>query len=210
MSESVSASERRLPDLLNLSACDDMATLVAALDDPLMTDQPPGPVSAHADQLGGIIVGEAVRLLRIGTHAEVVEAASLLDKYVHGDEAEFLAANKPEAYRLISGAHAILVSATNIEKTTASALMVLSSWGEPACRLVQEISDAKDQRLPIYEVETRVSELVTTQLEAMIEDLRSAALIGIAGQCAPPLLLLGPTARDPQIQKLVKMSTESS
>lgn len=186
------------PDLLGLAMAP-MRERVAALRAEWSRVEEPGPLPSRAVQVAGLVVGETVRLIRLGEPAEVTGAARELSKLVarHTPDAATL---HPESYRLAAGASVVL-GAAGSPSSAGAEFAVLRSWNGKAKRTVELLNRAHGKALARSELRAEFDDLTESALTHLLADLESAGLALRIKEGRTVTVHLGPIARRDHVQE---------
>lgn len=161
------------------------------------------PLPSRAVQVAGLVVGETVRLIRLGDRAEVTGAARELSKLVaqHTPDA---ATRHPESYRLAAGASVVL-GAAGSPSSSGAELTVLNSWNGKALEAVELLSRAHGRALARSELRTELGDLTESHLTKLLRDLESSGLALRLKEGRTVTVHLGPAGKSDHVQaKLAK------
>lgn len=185
-------------DLLGLALAP-MSERVAALRIEWRRDEEPGPLPSRAVQVAGLVVGETVRLIRLGDRSEVTGAARELSKLVaqHTPDA---ADRHPESYRLVAGASVVL-GAAGSPSSRGAELTVLNSWSGKALEAVELLNRAHGRALARSELRTKLGDLTESHLTHLLRDLESAGLALRIKEGRMVTVHLGPVGKSKHVQE---------
>ncbi|HWX43800.1 MAG TPA: hypothetical protein VNY52_00590 [Solirubrobacteraceae bacterium] len=188
-------------DLLSLMSAP-MLELLAELD-AAASDTEEDVVPSRAVQIGDLVVAEAVRLIRLGTRVEVVDAAMAVSQALVGPTARRLAPQNAEAQRLLFAASTMLVAAMS-PSSNGGELTVLRSWNGKALEAVRLVAAEPTQVLERIELrkELKVEE---SHLSHLLGDLEAAGLVERIREGRTVKVHLGPTARTDHVAKLLQL-----
>jgi DNA-binding transcriptional ArsR family regulator len=187
------------PDLLNLALAP-MSERVAALRSEWSRGEETGPLPSRAVQIAGLIVGETVRLIRLGSSDEVTAAALALSKVLARPETAAVAAEHPESHRLASGA-SIVLGAAGAPASGGGELAVLRSWSGKAKEAVEMLNRAHGHAIARSQLRSELGDLTESHLSHLLADLESAGLALRIKEGKTVTVHLGPNARSEHVQE---------
>jgi DNA-binding transcriptional ArsR family regulator len=185
-------------DLLGLALAP-MGERVAALRFEWGRTEEPGPFPSRAVQVAGLVVGETVRLIRLGDRSEVTGAARELSKLVAGHTPD-AAVSHPESYRLAAGASVVL-GAAGSPSSAGAEFAVLRSWNGKAKQAVELLNRAHGKALARSELRAELGDLTESHLSHLLADLESAGLALRIKEGRTVTVHLGPTAKRDHVQE---------
>jgi hypothetical protein len=185
-------------DLLGLAMAP-MRERVSALQIEWGRAEEPGLLPSRAVQIAGLVVGETVRLIRLGDRSEVTGAARELSKLVarHTPEA---ATHHPESYRLAAGASVVL-GAAGSPSSGGAEFAVLRSWKGKAKQAVELLNGAHGRALARSELRAALGDLTESHLSHLLADLESAGLALRIKEGRTVTVHLGPIAKSEHVQE---------
>lgn len=185
-------------DLLGLAMAP-MGERIAALRIEWSRAEDPGPLPSRAVQVAGLVVGETVRLIRLGDRSEVTGAARELSKLVARYTPD-AATRHPESYRLAAGASVVL-GAAGSPSSAGAEFAVLRSWNGRAKRAVELLNRAHGQALARSELRAELGDLTESHLSHLLADLESAGLALRIKEGRTVTVHLGPIAKREHVQE---------
>jgi hypothetical protein len=197
----VPGTENIAPDLLSL-AREPLAKRVAALRSVWSETAPAGPLPSRAAQISGLIVTEAIRLIRLGTGVELADASLELARLLNRPDGRTLAERDAEAARLVNGA-AVALAAAATPSSPGARLMVLRSWSGKAKEAVRILAEAQGQAMARSELRVRLEEPTESHLSHLLGALESSGLIVRSREGRNVTVHLGPIAREDEVQELI-------
>jgi len=186
-------------DLLALSKAS-MGELLAALEDEETLADEGGVVSPMALQVARLIAAEAVRLIRLGTRAELADASLEIAETLTGPKAKALADHR-DAHRLVSGASVTLGAATP-PSSKGGEMAVLRSWNGNARKAVEYLNSLPDQAVRRADLR-ELLDVDESYLSHLLADLEAAGLIVRTRRGRSVTVHLGPNARTDHVQELL-------
>jgi len=181
-------------DLLSLARSSSMPELLAALEEEQTLTEADGPVPPRANQIARLIISKAVWLIRLGTQAELAEAAVEVAKALVRPSGKRLGERHPQAHRLLSGASVALRAATS-PSSSGGEVAVLRSWKGKARRTVELLDAAEGERMPRATLREELAIEDESLLSHLLFDLEAAGLVVRIRDGRAVMVHLGPTAR---------------
>lgn len=185
-------------DLLGLTLAP-MPERLAALRVEWSRDEESGSLPSRAVQVAGLVVGETVRLIRLGSRPEVTGAARELSKLV-AQQTPDAATRHPESYRLAAGASVVLGVAGSPSSGGAEFTM-LQSWNGKAKQTVELLTRAHGQALARSDLRGKLGDLTESHLSHLLADLESAGLALRIKEGRMVTVHLGPTGRSEHVRE---------
>jgi hypothetical protein len=158
-----------------------------------------GPVPPRAEQVAGLALAESIRLIRMGTRAEIARASDELSQLLIASAGERLAAEQQEAHRLLSGASVALGAATPAS-SKGGAATVMRSWKGKAGEVVKLVLDATGEQAPRSYLREKVGIVDESHFSHLLSDLEAARLIVRVRTGKEILVRLGPTGRTEEVR----------
>ncbi len=184
-------------DLLGLTLAP-MSERLAALRIEWGRHEQSGPLPSRAVQVAGLVVGETVRLIRLGDRSEVTGAARELSKLVAQNTPD-AATRHPESYRLAAGASVVL-GAAGSPSSAGAELTVLNSWNGKALEAVELLNRAHDRTLARSELRSQLGDLTESHLTHLLRDLEAAGLALRIKEGRMVTVHLGPSGKSDHVQ----------
>jgi hypothetical protein len=197
----VQGTDHTPPDLLTLARAS-LASRIAALESVWSEPDPEGPLPARPVQIAGLVVAEAIRLIRQGTTVELADSSLVVARTLNRPEGRTLPQRHPEAYRLLTGATVALAAAAS-PSSPAAGRTVLRSWNGKAEEAVRILTRSPGRSLPRAELRTRLGEPAESHLSHLLGDLEAAGLIGRIREGRKVTVHLGPAAGEEEVQELI-------
>lgn len=177
-SDQMKVDENKTKDLLSLASAETsieefIEQIKQCVEDP--TIQGPPNIPRRSVQLARLLLGEAVRLIRLGTRGEVADASVALVRFLSSPDGGKLSSMDPEAYRLISAASVALGAATPAASLGGDE-MVLRSWDGEALRILRLLASAEDGSMTVDEL-LAAADLEWRDAAGPIVDLESSGLV---------------------------------
>ena len=157
-----------------------------------------GALPTRAVQVAGLVVGETVRLVRLGDRPELTGAARELSKLV-AQHTPVAATRHPESYRLAAGASVVL-GAAGSPSSAGAELNVLNSWNGKALEAVELLNRAHGRALARSELRSELGDLTESHLTKLLRDLESAGLALGIKEGRTVTVHLGPTGKSDHVQ----------
>lgn len=178
--------------------------LVDAIDHPDTVADDGNGVPPLANQVARLIISEAVRLIRLGTRAELASAADHLAQWAVSDRAVQLEKHRGDAYRLVSGA-TVALDAAVAPSSRGGELAVLRSWKKKALEVVVRVSRAEGQMVPRSELlgEMDFGDAAESSLSHLLAELEAAGLIVRIREGRRVMVHLGPAATSDHVQEAI-------
>jgi DNA-binding transcriptional ArsR family regulator len=198
------ATQRYPRDLLSLmsaSMTEILAELEAAADDPGNPELP-----SRTIQLGDLVVAETVRLIRLGTRAELADAALAVSRALVGPVGARLAAHNLGARQLLTAASKVLSVAVS-PFSSGSELTVLRSWSGRARDAVRLVAAAPESALARTDLCAALA-VDEPYVSDLLGDLEAAGLVERIRDGESITVHLGPTARAHHVEELIGLSTD--
>jgi len=160
-----------------------------------------------AEQIANMVVAEAVRLIRLGTTSDVVDAAHRLARFLLRSSAEELERRQPDAYRVVSGA-AVALDAAAAPTGAGSEEAVLRSWDEKAIEAVALVNATPGRKLPRLELldalRSDLGKAPSSALSHMLSHLEAAGLIVRIREGRNVTVHLGPVGAEEHVQAVLR------
>ncbi len=186
-------------DMLSLSMAR-MPELVAALEEERTLADQTVVIPRRSKRVARMLMTEAIRLIRLGTRAEVADAALELAQ-ARRRSGERLAELHPRSHRLLTSATDALAAATP-PSSGGGELAVLRSWNGKALKVVKIIS--KEPRRSIPRADLRVQlDVDESYLSHLLADLEAAGLVVRVKTGRTVMVHLGLVGRSDHVQKMV-------
>jgi DNA-binding MarR family transcriptional regulator len=205
------ASERqggaRGRDMLSLSMAP-IPELIAALEDEKLEQSPS--LKRRTKRLGRLVMREAVRLIRVGTRAEIADAALELSEALARPSAERLREVAPRAHRLMTSASDALGAAT--PPSSGGGEMTLlnpRSWKGKALKAVTMVNSAPGRAVPRAELRLQL-EMEDSHLSHMLAELEGAGLIVRVRSGRSVTVHLGVVGRSEHVQAILPQEERAS
>jgi hypothetical protein len=186
------------PDLLTLAAAP-LAGRISALETVWGEPDSEGPLPPRTVQISGLIVAEAIRLIRLGTTVELADSSLEVARLLSRREARSLPGRHPEAHRLLSGA-AVALAAASGPSSPGGGMTVLQSWSGKAEEAVMLLNRSQGHALARGELRRLLGEPAESHLSHMLADLEAAGLIVRIRDGRTVTVHLGPAARTKEVQ----------
>ncbi len=192
------ADARRSRNMLALSKAP-MPELVAALEEErTLSDEGVG-LPRRSKRVARFLMSEAIRLIRLGTRAEVADAALELVEVRQRSSGKRLAEEHPPAFRLLTSAADALAAATP-PSSGGGELTVLRSWNGKAREAVALVN----RRSAIPRAELRAElDVSESYLSHLLADLEAAGLVVRIKTGNAVMVHLGRVARSEHVQELM-------
>ena len=159
-------------------------------------------VPPRAVQIAGLVVAEAIRLIRLGTREDLSAAALEAAEAMLDPATEVLGRLHPEAHRLMSGA-SVALGAASSPTSEGAELTVLRSWNGRAREAVALLMAADGQAMARSVLRTRLGNLSESHLSHLLADLEAAGLAVRIRGGRTVTVHLGPAARHEHVRELV-------
>lgn len=155
----------------------------------------------RAEQIADLIVGDVVRLVRLGTRAELTEAAAVMSEAIVSDAADLLEATAPEALRHLDAA-AITLAAAVSPSSNGGEVAVLRSWNGLARDILTKVATKADGAIGRAELRKKFG-VSQSHLSHVLADLESAGLIDRVRHGKHVTVHLGSTAYLQHVQEQI-------
>ncbi|HEX4116434.1 MAG TPA: hypothetical protein VHY18_11240 [Solirubrobacteraceae bacterium] len=195
---------RDLLSLMSAPVSELLEELAAAADG---AHDEPG-VPARALQLADMLMAEVVRLIRLGTRAQLSRAAEDLAQAIVDPGAEQLEQSAPEAHELLMSSASALAAAV-APSSSGGEIAVLRSWRGKAREALALIARAPEQGLARADLQAALGDMEGSHLSHVLADLDSAGLIERIKAGREVIIHLGPTAYTEHVKQIIDQSGES-
>lgn len=202
------ANARRPRDLLSLKSAP-IGVMLGELEEAATGAHDQEGVPPRAVQLADLIVAEVVRLIRVGTRAELTDAAAAVSGAMIGPSAARQAENYPEASRLFSAA-AVALAAAVAPSSNGGEAAVLRSWNGKALRAVRLVAQSSDQALARSDLRAALDIDDESHLSHLLADLEASGLIERSKQGRQVIVHLGPSAVTSPAAEIIKNDGEDN
>ncbi|HTR73951.1 MAG TPA: hypothetical protein VMH33_01675 [Solirubrobacterales bacterium] len=192
-------SNATAPDLFGLTQAS-IQTLIEDLRRTETLDDKGGAAPPRSEQVAALVVAEAIRLIRLGTKAEIARAARELSKLLIGSVGERLEEEQEEAHRLLSGA-SVALSAATPASSKGAARTVLRSWSGDAGRVMKLVLEAPGERAPRIQLRETMGIDDQSHFSHILSDLEAARLIIRVRTGKEKLVRVGPVGRTEEIRE---------
>lgn len=185
-------------DLFSLAKAP-MGELLEAIKGPEMLAHEGGAVPALSVQIAGLIVAEAVRLIRLGTRSELAEAADELAEALIDPPLSNLKRDQPEAHRQLSAA-SVMLGAAVAPSSSGGEMAVLRSWSGNAKKALALINEEQGQAMERARLREHLK-IKESHLSHLLADLEAAGLVTKVKRGKTVTVHLGRTAREEHVQR---------
>jgi hypothetical protein len=192
-------------DLLSLASGDTstaeyLEELKLCIDDPSI--QGPSNIPPRSVQLAGLLLCEAIRLIRRGTRPEVAQASVELSRFLITSRGESLASVDPEAHRLV-GAASVAIGAATPASSPGGEVMVLRSWEQKATSVLRCLHGAPEESLERGELLSRAGFDGQGSTHLLV-DLESAGLtVSYRDEVNAVIVRARPKSHEPDVLALI-------
>jgi hypothetical protein len=193
-------------DLFALSRAS-VDVLVADLETEATLDDPGDATPPRAEQVAGLVLAEAIRLIRLGTRAEIARASNSLAQLLIADSGERLEREQEETYRLLVSASTALSAATPAS-SKGGALTVLRSWKGKACELVEMLNETPERPIQRAYLRTKLGIEDESHFSHLLSDLEAARLIVRVRTGREVAVRLGTAAHTDEVRKALQIEGE--
>ncbi len=152
-------------------------------------------------QIAELLAAETVRLIRLGTRAELTEARLDLARAVASKETAELGDEQPKVRRLLTGS-AVALSFATAPSSAAGELAVLRSWNGMAAEVVALVDQAPEKYLRRAELR-ELLDIDESHLSHLLADLESANLIARRRSGREVTVHLGRTGRSRHVAEFI-------
>ncbi|HXR61714.1 MAG TPA: hypothetical protein VN732_10330 [Solirubrobacterales bacterium] len=177
-----------------------MRELLAALEAPEVLADEGGPVPPFSVQVAGLVVAEAVRLIRLGTRLELAEAADELAQALIEPPLSQLKQDRPEAHRQLSAA-SVTLGAAVAPSSSGGEMAVLRSWNGNAKQVLALINEEQGQVMERAKLREHLGGIEESYLSHLLADLEEAGLVAKVKRGKTVSVHLGRTAREEHVQR---------
>jgi DNA-binding transcriptional ArsR family regulator len=164
-------------------------------------------IAPLTEQIAGLILSEAIHLIRMGSRAETAAASDTLSQLVVSDCGEDLERGDSEAYRLISTG-SVALSAATPASSKGGARMMLRSWSGRARKAIELLMKAPDQRLYRSDLRAGLQIEDESHLSHLLGDLEAARLIIRVREGREVLVRLGPAVERDEAREAIGRKIE--
>jgi hypothetical protein len=198
MSEDVN-TKSEAPDLFRLTKASIQVLIEDLKREDTLGDEG-GPTPPRAEQVAGLALSESIRLIRMGTRAEIARASDELSQLLITRAGERLKEDQEEAYRLLSSA-AVALGAATPASSKGGAATVMRSWSGKAKEVVKLVLDATGEQAPRSFLREKVGIADESHFSHLLADLEAARLIVRVRTGKEILVRLGPTGRSEEVRR---------
>ncbi len=180
-----------------------MPELVAALEEEQTLQGEERALPRRARRVARILMTEAIRLIRVGTRAEIADAALELAEALTRPSAERLKELHPAAHRLLTSASDALAAATP-PSSGGSEMTLLNprSWNGKSREAVAILSGSEGRSMPWAELRERLR-ISKSHLSHMLSELEAAGLVVRVRSGRNVTVHLGVVGRSEHVQKML-------
>ena len=161
-------------DLLALSKAP-LSELLEALAKETSLREPGAAAPPRANQIARLVVAEAVRLIRLGTQSEVVDAAAEISRAIMQPKMKELAKLYPDAMRRVEAA-SVMLGAAAPASSGGGELTVLRSWNGKAREALAIINQEPSGAIQRADLRAKLG-VDESYLSHLLRDLEGAGLI---------------------------------
>jgi hypothetical protein len=180
-----------------------ISELIADLETEETLSDDGGAAPPRAEQIAGLILAEAIRLIRLGTRHEIARASNALAQMLIEEGGEELERRHPEAHRLVTGA-SVSLSAATPAASRGGAQTVLRSWSGKSREVLERLYEAPAERMRRAELRAKVGILDESHFSHLLSDLEGARLVVRAKTGGREVLVrLGPVAQSDEIRAML-------
>jgi hypothetical protein len=187
------------PDLFRLTQASIQVLIEDLKREATLTDLG-GPVPPRAEQVAGLALAESIRLIRMGTRAEIARASDELSQLLIARAGERLKEDQEEAHRLLAGA-AVALGAATPASSKGGAATVMRSWNGKAREVVKLVLEATGEQAPRSVLRAKVGVADESHFSHLLADLEAARLIVRVRTGKEILVRLGPTGRSEEVRR---------
>jgi DNA-binding transcriptional ArsR family regulator len=187
-------------DMLSLSRAR-MSELIAALEEERTIADRTTAIPRRSRRVARLLMREAVRLIRLGTRAEVANAALELAQALTRPTAERLASEHPQAHRLLTSAADALAAATP-PSSAGGEMSVLRSWNGKALKAVAMVSRSVHRAVPRADLRAQL-DVNESHLSHLLSDLEAAGLVVRVRTGRAVMVHLGLVGRSDHVQQML-------
>jgi DNA-binding MarR family transcriptional regulator len=178
-----------------------LTELIAALESQETLTEADSGLPPRANQIARLIAAEAVRLIRLGSQTEIVEAADDLAQTMIGAAAASIERDYPDAHRIVTGA-AVALDTASAPASSGAEQTVLRSWKGKAMEIAALLNGAPGRAMRRSDLLDQLpfGQAAESAMSHILTSMEAAGLIVRVRHGRNVMVHLGPTGREDHVQ----------